>query len=101
VYADFSAQTLVNYSRAVSQVLREWLEFAPDKILFGTDAYPYSKEMGWEESGLMASDTGRQALGLALTGMLNDGEIKRDRAIELAHLVMHDNAAKLYGLKPQ
>jgi uncharacterized protein len=101
VYADFSAQTLVNYSRAVSQVLREWLEFAPDKILFGTDAYPYSKEMGWEESGLMASDTGRQALGLALTGMLNDGEIKRDRAIELAHLVMHDNAAKLYGLKPR
>jgi predicted TIM-barrel fold metal-dependent hydrolase len=91
----------VNYARAVSQVLREWLEFAPDKILFGTDAYPYSKQIGWEESGLIASETGRQALGLALTGMLNDGEIKRDRALELAHLVMHDNAAKLYGLKPQ
>jgi uncharacterized protein len=107
VYTDFSAQTLLNYPRAVSQVLREWLEFAPEKVLFGTDAYPYSKEIGWEESGWIASDTGRQALGLALTGMLNDGELTRERAFELAHLVLHDNAAKLYhldklhDLKPQ
>jgi len=99
VYADFSAQTLTNYPRNVAQVLREWLELAPDKVLFATDAYPYSEELGWEESGWVASDTGRQALGLALTGMLNDGEITRDRAFELAHLVLHDNAAKLYGLK--
>ncbi len=57
VYADFSAQTLMNYPRAVSQVLREWLEFAPDKVLFGTDAYPYSEESGWEQSGWIASET--------------------------------------------
>jgi uncharacterized protein len=98
VYADFSAQTLTTYPRAVAQVLREWLEFAPDKVLFATDAYPYSEEMGWEQSGWVANDTGRQALGLALTGMLNDGEITRDRALELAHMVLHDNAAKLYHL---
>jgi len=99
VYTDYSAQTLTNYPRAVAEVLRQWLEFAPDKVLFATDAYPYSEEMGWEESGWIASETGRQALGLALTGMLNDGEITRDRAFELAHLVLHDNAAKLYGLQ--
>ncbi len=99
VYADFSAQTLTNYPRAVAQVLREWLEFAPDKVLFATDAYPYSEEMGWEQSGWVASDTGRQALGLALTGMLNDGEITRDRAFGLAHMVLRENARKLYGLK--
>jgi uncharacterized protein len=99
VYADFSEQTLLNYPGAVAQVLREWLEFAPDKVLFATDAYPYSEEMGWEQSGWIASSTGRQALGLALTGMLNDGEITRDRAFELAHMVLHNNAAKLYRLK--
>jgi uncharacterized protein len=99
VYADFSAQTLLNYPREVSRVLREWLEFAPDKILFGTDAYPYSEQLGWEQSGWVAVETAREALGLALTGMLDDGEITRQRAIELAHLVLHDNAAKLYGLK--
>jgi predicted TIM-barrel fold metal-dependent hydrolase len=99
VYADFSAQTLMNYPRGVAQVLREWLEFAPDKVLFGTDAYPYSEESGWEQSGWIATQTTREALGLALTGMLNDGEITRERASEMAHMVLHDNAAKLYGLK--
>jgi predicted TIM-barrel fold metal-dependent hydrolase len=99
VYADFSAQTLMNYPRAVSQVLREWLELAPDKILFGTDAYPYSEENGWEQSGWIASHTGRQALGFALTEMVNDQEITRQRALELAHMVLHDSAAKLYSLK--
>jgi uncharacterized protein len=98
VYADFSEQTLNNYPRAVAKVLREWLEFAPDKVLFATDAYPYSEEMGWEQAGWIANDTGRKALALALTDMLNDGEITRDRALELAHMVLHDNAAKLYGL---
>jgi hypothetical protein len=29
--------------------------------------------------------------------MMQDGEITRPRAIELAHMVLHDNAAKLYG----
>jgi predicted TIM-barrel fold metal-dependent hydrolase len=99
VYADFSAQTVMNYPRAVSQVLREWLELAPDKILFGTDAYPYSEENGWEQSGWIATQTGREALGLALTEMLNDEEITRERAVELAHMVLHDSAAKLYSLK--
>jgi len=99
VYADFSGQTLTNYPRAVAQVLREWLEFAPEKVLFATDAYPYSEEMGWEQSGWIANQTGRQALGLALTEMLNDREITPKRALELAHMVLRDNAAKLYGLK--
>jgi uncharacterized protein len=99
VYADFSAQTLTTYPRAMARVLREWLEFAPDKILFATDAYPYSDELGWEQSGWIANDSGREALGLALTGMLDDGEVTRDRAFELAHMVLHDNAAGLYRLK--
>jgi predicted TIM-barrel fold metal-dependent hydrolase len=98
VYTDFSAQTLMNYPRAAAQVLREWMEFAPEKILFGTDACPYSEESGWEQSGWIAMQTTRQALGFSLTQMVGDEEITRDRAIELAHMVLQDNAAKL-GLK--
>ena len=30
--------------------------------------------------------------------MMQDGEITRAEASEFAHMVMHDNAAKLYGL---
>jgi predicted TIM-barrel fold metal-dependent hydrolase len=98
-YTDFSQQTYTNYPRAVADVIRGWLEVAPEKVLFATDAYPYSEEMYWEEAGWVANTTGRQALGAALTGMMEDGEITRDRAMELAHMVLHDNAAKLYNLK--
>jgi uncharacterized protein len=98
-YADFSEQTFMNYPRAVAEAIREWLEFAPEKVLFATDAYPFSEEMYWEEAGWVAATTGRKALALALTGMLRDGEITRARAIELARMVLRDNARKLYGLK--
>ncbi|MBZ5611319.1 MAG: amidohydrolase family protein [Acidobacteriia bacterium] len=99
VYADFSEQTFMNYPRAVAQVIREWLEYAPEKVLFATDAYPFSDEMSWEEAGWVATTTGREALGLALTEMMRDGEITRDRALELAGMVLRDNARKLYQLK--
>ncbi len=98
VWADFSAQDLLIYPRALGEVLRNWLEYYPEKILFGTDASPTFPEIGWEETGWLAAQTARQALGLALTGMMNDGEITRDRALELARMVLRENAARLYGL---
>jgi hypothetical protein len=98
-YLDFSAQDLARTPEALSHTLREWLEFVPEKILFATDAYPYIPEMGWEESGWIAARTGRQALAIALTGMMRDGEITRGRASELARLVLRDNARTLYGFK--
>lgn len=98
-YADFSEQTFTNYPRAVAGAIREWLEYAPEKVLFATDAYPFSEEMYWEEAGWVAATTGRQALGFALTEMMHDGEISRARAGQIAHMVLRDNARKLYGLK--
>jgi hypothetical protein len=55
--------------------------------------------MGWPEAAWIASHDARQALGLALTGMVADGEISRARAGEIAHLVLHDNAQALYQFK--
>ena len=99
VYADFSAQTFFTYPRELSDILRNWLEFYPDKVLFGTDAFSFGPEVDWGEVAWLSNTTARQALALALTGMMNDGEIDRARATELARMVLHDNAAKLYGLK--
>jgi hypothetical protein len=96
-WLDFSNQDLVLTPATLAGTLREWLEWVPEKILFGTDAYPYSNEIGWEEAGWMAARTGRQALGIALTAMMRDGEISRARAGELARMVLRDNARKLYG----
>jgi predicted TIM-barrel fold metal-dependent hydrolase len=99
VYADFSAQTFLRSPHALAATLRAWLEFAPDKVMFGTDAFALTPEVGWEEVGWLSNRTGRQALALALTGMLRDGEITRERASELARMVLRENAAKLYGIK--
>ena len=99
VYADFSAQAFLTSKRELSEVLRSWLEFMPEKVLFGTDAFPVTPEVGWEEVGWLTTTSGREALALALTGMIRDGEITRKRALELARMVMRDNAVKLYGLK--
>jgi hypothetical protein len=99
VYADFSAQTFLIYPRELSEILRNWMETAPDKILFGTDAFSFGPEIDWGEVAWQSNTSGRQALALALTGMISDGEIDRGRAIELARLVLRENAMRLYGLK--
>ena len=97
VYADFSAQTFFTYPRELSETLRNWLEFYPDKVLFGTDAFAFGPAIDWGEVAWLSNTTARQALALALTGMMNDGEIRRERASELARMVLHDNAARLYN----
>ncbi len=97
-YLDFSQQSLVIEPSVLAQTLREWLTFIPEKVMFATDAYPYSEELGWEESGMVAARRGREALGIALTQMLREGTVSRQRAKELARMVMRENARKLYRL---
>jgi uncharacterized protein len=97
VYADFSEQTWMTSTRALSAVIRDWLECYPEKVLFGTDLFPGKNEYDWEEIGYQTTQSAREALAIALTGMLADGEINRARALQLAHMILHDNAAKLYS----
>ncbi len=99
VYTDLSQQAELFSPRALSGWLREWLELYPDKVLYGTDAYPYSPELGWEESLWIANRTVREALGIALTGMVRDGVVDMPRAKVIAEMVLRGNAAKLYGLQ--
>jgi hypothetical protein len=98
VYLDISQQALVVPPRTLSTWLREWLEVYPDKVLFGTDGYPFSDYLGWEESLWIANRNARKALGYALTGMMDDGEIDRGRASHIAQEVLSGNAAALYHL---
>lgn len=98
VFLDISQESLLFPPRTLSGFLREWLETYPDKILFGTDGYPYADFMGWEESTWIASHNARQALALALSGMLADNELNRTRAHVLAEAVLNGTAKKLYGL---
>ncbi len=99
VYADFSSLGFLIYERELSDVIRSWLEIAPEKVMFGTDAFEVDPKIfvvNWEEFGWIGATGGRQALSLALTSMMNDGGITRERAVELARMVLRDNAIRLY-----
>jgi predicted TIM-barrel fold metal-dependent hydrolase len=98
VYADVSMMDDIVSPTILAGVLRQWLGEWPDKVLFGTDAFDGGAEQGWEQVAWVASNTARRALAIALTGMMRDGEITRDRAQALARMVLRENAAALYGL---
>ena len=98
VYLDYSAQTFFLYPHELSRILRLYLELGPDRVMFATDSSAFTPVISWEESGWMSARTARDALTLALSGMVRDGEITRDRAVQIAHMVLRENARKLYGL---
>ena len=96
VFLDLSQQSLSFPPRTLATWLRELLETYPQKVLFGTDGYALSDAEGWEETTWIASRNARQALALALTGMVDDGEITRARAASIADGVLRGNALGLY-----
>ena len=99
VYADFSEQDALIPPRALAAVIREWLEWFPEKVLYGTDLAPGPPQLDWDVVGYATNLTARRGLAIGLTGMINDGEITRERALEIAQMVLRGNALKLYGLK--
>jgi hypothetical protein len=96
VYLDSSLVELVQYPSAFKDTLKMWLETFPDKVIFGTDAFPYNEVLGAEESYWLGAESSRMALAAALAEMISENEITETRALELAHAYLHDNAVKLY-----
>nr|WP_265101627.1 amidohydrolase family protein [Fimbriimonas ginsengisoli] len=97
VYADFSYQSFLLSPEMLSQTIKTWLIMAPEKVLFATDAAAITPEVNWEEVGWLSNRTGRRALAIAITELLREGEITRPRAMQIAQMVLRDNAMKLYG----
>ena len=98
VYADISMMDDILTPTLLAGVLRQWLGEWPEKVLFGSDAFDGGQEQGWEQIAWVGTTTTRRALAIALTGMMRDGEITRDRAQTLARMVLRENAAGVYGL---
>ena len=98
VYADISLLTQLWTPDQLAAVLRDWLSQFPEKIFFGTDAVSFGPGLGWEMSAWIASTTGRQALTIALSGMIRSNEISLSRAKEIATMVLRTNAGNLYNL---
>jgi len=97
VYLDTSFQSELLYPSQFKDILKQLLTLFPDKMMYGSDAFPFSDALGAEESFWLAAHTTRTALAAALAELVSEGAVTRDKALELARLYLHDNAAKLYG----
>jgi len=99
VYLDSSLMEMDEYPAQFKRSLKEWLELFPDKITYGSDAFPYNDAMGAEESDWLGVQTSREALAGALAEMVSEHEINEARALQMAHAYLHDTAAGLYKSK--
>jgi len=97
VYLDTSFQSEMLYPSQFKDVLKQMLTLYPDKMMYGSDAFPFNDALGAEESMWLAARTTRTALAAALAELVEEGAISEGKAMELARGYLHDNAARLYG----
>jgi predicted TIM-barrel fold metal-dependent hydrolase len=96
VYLDSSLMEVIMYPSELKNSLKQWLEIFPDKIVYGSDAFPFSDALGADVTFWLGVHTARTSLAAALAEMVADGEVTEPVALQLAHGYLHDNAAKLY-----
>jgi hypothetical protein len=99
VYTDSSLMGYYVYPSELKNILKQWVSLFPEKIMFGSDAFPFNDAVGAEETFWLAARSARTALSAALAELVAEGALTEEKALELARLYLHDNAAKLYGEK--
>ena len=99
VYLDTSFQSEMLYPSQFKDVLKQLLTLYPDKMMYGSDSFPFNDALGAEESMWLAARTTRTALAAALAELVDEGAVSEAQALELARNYLHDNAARLYGEK--
>jgi hypothetical protein len=77
-------------------ILRRWFAIAPEKVTFGSDAFPLDDRLGAEEVYWFGVHNARAAAAAALAEMIAAREISEAQAMKIAHGYLHDNAAGLY-----
>ncbi len=97
VYLDSSLMGIFVYPDELHRILRLWLETFPDKIVFGSDTFPFSDAIGAEEGYWLAVESAPTALAAALAEMVSEHEITEAKALEMARAYLHDTAAKIYA----
>ena len=97
VYTDSSLMGYYVYPSELKNILKQWISLFPDRIMFGSDAFPFNDAVGAEETFWLAVHSARTALAAALAELVAEGAFNEDKALELAHMYLHDNAARLYG----
>ena len=97
VWLDSSATgSFLMYPNQFKDVLKRWFEIMPDKVTFGSDAFPIDEHIGAEELYWFGVHNARTAAAAALAEMVAAREITESHAMTIARGYLHDNAAALY-----
>jgi uncharacterized protein len=97
VWIDSSATgSFLLFPDEFAHILRGWFEIAPDKVTFGSDAFPLDERLGAEEIYWFGVHNARTATAAALAEMIAAREITEPEALKIARGYLHDNAAALY-----
>jgi len=97
VYTDSSLMGYYVYPSELKNILKQWISLYPERMMFGSDAFPFNDAVGAEETFWLAARSARTAVAAALGELVAEGAFTEARALELARMYLHDNAAKLYG----
>jgi uncharacterized protein len=97
VYTDSSLMGYYVYPSELKNILKQWISLFPERMMFGSDAFPFGEAVGAEETFWLAARSARTAVAAALAELVSEGAFSEEKALELARLYLHDNAAKLYG----
>lgn len=100
VWTDSSLMGYYVYPSELKRILKQWISLYPERIMYGSDAFPFNEAVGAEETMWLASRTARTAVAAALAELVSEGAFSEQRSLELARMYLHDNAARLYGEKP-
>lgn len=98
VWVDISAMPFVYEVPKLADIIRIYLRFAPEKVLFGTDAQAApGVPLGPEIQHIALSRHTREALYLALAWMVRDQLVDLEWAIQIGKDVLRGNAERLLG----
>jgi uncharacterized protein len=97
VYTDSSLVGYYVYPSELKNILKQWISLYPERMMFGSDAFPFNDAVGAEETFWLAARSARTAVAAALAELVAEGAFSEEKALELARTYLHDNAARLYG----
>ncbi len=97
VYVDSSVLEILLYPSEFKNILKYWLSIYPDKILYGSDAFPFNEALGAEECYWLAVQSARSALAEALGELVSEKAFSKEQAMKIARGYLHDNAVALYA----
>jgi len=97
VYTDSSLMGYYVYPSELKRILKQWISLFPERMMFASDAFPFNDAVGAEETYWLAVRSARTAVAAALAELVAEGAFNEAKALELAQLYLHDNAARLYG----